>query len=175
MSAVIVSISVLVIVLAVMSVGFVVMFVVMTESVVSLAVMSVWGIRLFVVSAGAVMSVRGVGVFVVIVAEVLSVGVVRWVVVSFSVVVGVAVSVSVSSKMTEILWRLPQISHALHTNRVCCRVPWGLSPAKLYFFHDLTFCVGQTQFPSKLLSPLCSLTINDLFTISITQYNIQVC
>ena len=41
MSAVIVSISVLVIVLAVMSVGFVVMSVVMTESVVSLAVMSV--------------------------------------------------------------------------------------------------------------------------------------
>ena len=43
MSAAIVSISVLVIVLAVMSVGFVVMSVVMTESVVSLAVMSVWG------------------------------------------------------------------------------------------------------------------------------------
>ena len=49
MSAVIVSISVLVIVLAVMSVRFVVMSVVMTESVVSLAVMSVWGIRLLVI------------------------------------------------------------------------------------------------------------------------------
>ena len=61
MPAVIVSISVLVIVLAVMSVRFVVMSVVMTESVVSLAVMSVWGIRLLVVSAGAVMSVRGGG------------------------------------------------------------------------------------------------------------------
>ena len=59
MSAVIVSISVLVIVLAVMSVRFVVMSVVMTESVVSLAVMSVWGIRLLAVSAGAVMFAPG--------------------------------------------------------------------------------------------------------------------
>ena len=40
-------------------VSIVVMSVVMTESVVSLAVMSVWGIRLLAVSAGAVMSVRG--------------------------------------------------------------------------------------------------------------------
>ena len=60
------------------------------------------GDKVVVVSAGAVMSVRGVGVFVVIVAEVLSVGVVRWVVVSFGVVVGVAVSVSVLVKVLSV-------------------------------------------------------------------------